>query len=159
MIRIGGRRVILVFRVASLWLQLSLFPLFPRGLTARIILLGLRLCHWGRGFSWTWCSVGFPPLFITIWKLLFCCLKHYIFHPAERLGLISHFHPAKRLGLISHFFPPLFITIWKCYFAGRKRYIFHPSVGLSDSSTFHHGCRIVGGGFFLHLSPHMSDFI
>ena len=39
MIRIGGRRVILVFRVASLWLQLShcnIVTLFPRGLTARI---------------------------------------------------------------------------------------------------------------------------
>ena len=142
MIRIGGRRVILVFRVASLWLQLSLFPLFPRGLTARIILLGLRLCHWGRGFSWTWCSVGFPPLFITIWKLLFCCLKHYIFHPAERLGLISHFHPAKRLGLISHFFPPLFITIWKLLFCWPK------TLHLSPER------RTVG---FLHFSSRVSD--
>ena len=89
----------------------------------------------------------------------------------RRLGLFYHFFPplfAVRKRYIFHpndwdWLPPFFLHFLSrfesCYFAVRKRYIFHPSVGLSDSSTFHHGCRIVGGGFSLHLSPHMSDFI
>ena len=50
-----------------------------------------------------------PPLFITIWKLLFCCPKTLHLSPERRTVGFLHFSS----------------QFESCYFAAWKRYIFH----------------------------------
>ena len=93
MIRIGGRRVILVFRVASLWLQLSHrfslvlsgtnFPLFSSTFYHYLkvaILLAENVTSFTRASD---CRI--PPLFITGVGLSAADFS-YIFHPTCRIS-------------------------------------------------------------------------
>ena len=70
-------------------------------------------------------------------KVLFCCLKHYIFHPAERLGLICTLFLPRRLGLICTLFLPRTI--------GTDCHLF--------SSTFYHDLKVA-----ILLSENVTSF-
>ena len=139
MIRIGGRRVILVFRVASLWLQLSHrfslvlsgtnFPLFSSTFYHYLkvaILLAENVTSFTQASD---CRI--PPLFITGVGLSAADFS-YIFHPTCRISFkySSQNQQSMHWQTIGTNFPLFSSTFYhylKVLFCCLKHYIFHPN--------------------------------